>query len=90
MSDLKKGQNAFAQNENSKVRIKVINDLCVSAAICLIKAPDTFELDDDGKAYLKEGTWDEAQDIIKAAAACPTTAIIIEDLKGNQIYPKLS
>ena len=90
MEELKKGQNEFAHNGNSKVRIKVINDLCISAAICLIKAPDTFELDENGKAYLKEGTWDEAQHIIKAAAACPTTAIIVEDLQGNQIYPKIS
>lgn len=85
---LKRGQNEFTQNGSSKVRIKVINDKCISAAICVIQAPQTFDLDDDGIAYVKEGTWDEALIIMKAAKSCPTTAIIIEDLDGNQLYPE--
>lgn len=83
----KKGQNEFVHNSNSKVRIKVINELCISAATCIIHAPDTFDLDEDGIAFVKEGTWDDANTIIDAAASCPTTAIIIEDLNGNQLYP---
>lgn len=87
---MKNGQNEFAINPDSKVKIKVINDLCISAATCIIQAPETFDLDDDGIAYVKEGTWNDAQTIIRAAAACPTTAIIIEDLDGNQLYPKIT
>ena len=83
----KNGQNHFAVNADSKVKIKVINELCISAGICIIRAPKTFDLDDDGIAYVKEGTWDEAFDIIEGAKACPTTAIIVEDLEGNQLYP---
>ena len=49
---LKNGQNEFTKNENSKVRIKVINELCISAATCIIQAPNTFDLDDDGIAYV--------------------------------------
>jgi ferredoxin len=86
---MKKGQNEFAKNPNSKVRIKVINDLCISAATCIIHAPETFDLDEDDIAYVKEGTWDDAQTIIKAAKSCPTTAIIVEDMGGNQLYPEV-
>ncbi len=86
---MKKGQNEFAANSNSKVRIKIINDKCISAAVCIIQAPNTFDLDEDGIAFVKEGDWDEAQAIIKGARACPTTAIIIEDLQGNQLYPQV-
>ncbi len=86
---MKKGQNEFALGGDSKVKIKVINDLCISAATCIIHAPNTFDLDDDGIAYVKEGTWDAAQTIIKAAASCPTTAIIVEDLNGKQVYPRV-
>lgn len=82
-----RGQNDFTGHPDSKVRIKVINELCISAGTCIIKAPDTFDLDDDGIAYVKDGTWDEAQTIVEGAMSCPTTAIIIEDLNGNQIYP---
>lgn len=82
------GQNRFAINPDSKVKIKVVNELCISAAICLLRAPETFDLDDEGIAYVKEGNWDEAYDIIEAAKACPTAAIIVEDLEGNQLYPE--
>ena len=67
--------------------IKIINDLCISAATCIVHAPNTFDLDEDGIAFVKEGTWDEAKEIIEAAASCPTTAIIIEDMDGNTLYP---
>jgi len=76
------------KNKDSKVIIKVINDKCVSAATCIIHAPNTFDLDDEGIVYAKEGTWDEAEKIIDGARSCPTTAIIIEDLNGKQLYPE--
>ena len=82
------GQDIFAENKDSKVKIKVINELCISAATCVIEAPDTFDLDDDGIAYVKEGTWDDALTIIRAAKSCPTTAIIVEDLNGKVLWPK--
>ncbi len=88
MSD-KNGQNSFAINPDSKVKIKVINEKCISAATCVIKAPNTFDLDDDGIAFVKETNWDDAQTIIEGAMSCPTTAIIVEDLNGNQIWPKI-
>jgi len=84
---MKRGQNEFTQNPDSKFRIKVINAMCISAATCIIRAPNTFDLDEGGIAYVKEGTWDDAVSIIDAAKSCPTTAIIIEDLQGNQVYP---
>jgi ferredoxin len=82
-------QDVFVGNPNSIYRIKVINDLCISAATCIIKAPNTFDLNQNDKAYVKEGTWDEAETIIKAAQSCPTTAIIIETLDGKQVYPEV-
>ncbi|EKD96183.1 MAG: hypothetical protein ACD_24C00155G0002 [uncultured bacterium] len=82
-----RGQNEFTTDPKSKVKIKVINELCISAGTCIIRAPNTFDLDEAGIAYVKEGTWDDALDIIEAAKSCPTTAIIIEDLNGNQIWP---
>jgi len=88
LENMKNGQNSFAENKDSTVRIKVINELCISAATCIIHAPDTFDLDDDGIAFVKEGTWEDANTIIEAAMSCPTTAIIIEDLEGNQLYPE--
>ena len=86
---MKNGQDSFAVSTEAKVKIKVINNLCIIAATCVIHAPETFDLDDDGIAYVKECTWNDAKTIIRAAASCPTTAIIIEDLDGNQLYPEI-
>ncbi|MBT6401578.1 ferredoxin [candidate division WWE3 bacterium] len=83
-----RGQNEFTVDENTKLKIKVINDLCISAATCIIRGPKTFDLDDDGIAYVKEGTLDDAVDIIEAAKSCPTTAIIIEDMNGKTLWPE--
>lgn len=83
----KKGQDEFTTKPDSKVKIKVIKDLCISAATCIIKAPDTFDLDDDGIAYVVDGDLDDDNTIIEGAMSCPTDAIIIEDMDGNQIYP---
>lgn len=83
----KNGQNQFTQIPEVKLRIKVINDKCISAATCVIIAPLTFDLDEEGIAFVKEGTWDEAITIIDAAKSCPTTAIIVEDMEGNRVYP---
>lgn len=84
---MKNGQNKFVINKNSKVKIKVLTEICVSAATCIIKAPGTFDLDEDGVAYVKEADWDEALKIVQAAKSCPTKAIIVEDLRGNVLWP---
>ena len=83
-----KGQDEFVTQENVKVRIKIIYEKCISAATCIIKAPNTFDLDEDGIAFVKEGTWDDIVGIFEGAKSCPTKAIIVEDEEGNVLWPK--
>ena len=83
----KNGQDEFTNNSNAKVKIKVLTKKCISAATCVIYANNTFDLDEDGIAYVKETTWDEAAKIVQAAQSCPTTAIIVEDMTGKQLWP---
>jgi ferredoxin len=85
----KNGQDKFTQSTDSKVKIKILSDKCISAATCIIYAQNTFDLDEDGIAYVKETTWDDASTVVQAARSCPTTAIIIEDMEGNQLWPVL-
>ena len=82
------GQDEFVGNKDSKVRIKVIKSKCISAATCVVRSPHTFDLDEEGIAYVLEGEWDDLQTVIDGAMSCPTLAIIVEDLNGNQIWPK--
>ncbi len=83
-----KGQDEYTGLENSKVRIKIITKKCISAATCVIKAPETFDLDEEGIAFVKETNWNEAVEIVLAAKSCPTKAIVVEDLNGNQLWPE--
>ena len=67
----------------------VDRDLCIGAATCVAIAPQTYLLDSDAKAVILESADQEMDDvIIDAARGCPTAAIIVEDEKGNRIFPK--
>lgn len=69
------------------MKVKVIRDKCISAATCVAIAPDTFELDDEGKAIVKKVDGEDEQIILDAAKSCPTQAIEIFDDDGKQLVP---
>jgi ferredoxin len=66
-------------------------------------APETFQLDDENKAYVLERglesggrsferelevTDEEYEKILLSAQSCPTLAVIICDENGKQIFPE--
>lgn len=67
--------------------IEVDREKCISAASCVAVAPEVFELDDEGKAVVKNPTGDPDEAILDAARACPTQAIIVTDESGKQLVP---
>lgn len=68
--------------------ITIDRDLCIGAATCLAIAPEVFELDNEAKAIILEGTPDVTQAaILDAARACPTSAISIKDETGKALFP---
>lgn len=81
--------------ENSKVQIVKRGDLeihiirakCISAATCVVYAENTFDLDSENIAIVKEGHWDRLEKIIAAAQSCPVLAIEVYE-KGIKIFPK--
>jgi ferredoxin len=87
-----------------KLTIKVDPDLCIGAASCVTIAPETFQLNDENKAYVLdhgteptprtyerviEVTESEKENMILAAQSCPTLAIFIFDEEGKQVFPEL-
>jgi ferredoxin len=71
-----------------KYKVKVVRDLCIGAASCIAVSPDTFLLDDQNKAVIKEGSHDAEDNILMAAQSCPTAAIIITNAEtGEQVWP---
>ncbi|MBI2431178.1 MAG: ferredoxin [Candidatus Levybacteria bacterium] len=82
------------------LKVKVDRELCIGAASCVAVAPNTFELDNEGKAVIKkkDGTMtsdfvnytdigDNEINISNAAKSCPVNAIIIVEVDdaGNEI-----
>ena len=82
------------------LKVKVDRSLCIGAASCIAVAPDTFELDSEGKAVIKkkDGSMtsdfvnysdinDNETNIMNASKSCPVNAIIIVEVddKGNEI-----
>ena len=79
------------KNEQPKkrrvARVEVDRDLCIGAASCIALAPETFELDGEAKAIVKDTAAHTDEEIIAAAESCPTKAIFLYDEDGNRIYP---
>jgi len=71
------------------MKIKILRDKCISAATCVAIAPETFELDDEGKVILKDAKGNDEQVVIDAAKSCPTQAIEIydDDDDDKRIFP---
>ena len=68
-------------------KVKVDRLLCIGTDDCTKIAPNTFELDNEAKAVVKKQNGDSDEKILEAAKICPVLAIIVEDDKGNQIFP---
>ncbi len=81
-------------------KVKIDRPLCIGAASCVAVAPETFELDSEGKAVVKkkDGTMtsdfvnysdinDNETNILNAAKSCPVNAIIIVEVddQGNEV-----
>jgi len=73
----------------SGYKVWVDRNLCIGAATCIAVSPKAYVLDDEAKAVILD-TVDEdtIENIIESAKACPVAAIIIEDEKGNRVFPK--
>lgn len=69
------------------IEIRIIRPTCISAATCVVYAENTFDLDSDNIAIVKEGEWDRLEKIIAAAQSCPVVAIEVF-VKGEKVFPK--
>lgn len=86
-----------------KITVKVDPDLCIGAASCVTIAPETFQLNEENKAWVLdhgtepegpayervlEVTDDEYENILLGAQSCPTLAVFIFDEEGKQLFPE--
>ncbi len=78
----------MAELEVKKIgNIEVDRALCIGAASCIAVSPDTFELDGEAKALIRNLHGNTDEEIMDSAKSCPTKAIKVFDENGKQIYP---
>ncbi len=69
------------------MKIRVDRDLCQGLGNCVVVGPDVIKLDKEGKAIVIDASKASDEKLMEIAESCPLNAIIIEDEKGNQVYP---
>ena len=69
------------------MEVRVDRELCIGAGNCVAAAPTVFRLDKSNKAVILKPESVDDDTLMNAAESCPVDAIIIEDDKGNQLYP---
>ncbi|MBI2832719.1 MAG: ferredoxin [Chloroflexi bacterium] len=69
------------------MKVRVDRELCTGVGNCVVIAPTVFKLDDENKAVILDPSSADDDKLMSAAESCPKQAIIIEDEKGNQVYP---
>lgn len=61
---------------NDDVKVPYVNETCIWCSACVAICGDVFDLDDDGKAFAKDGMdSSNSNDIDDAISACPVNAI---------------
>jgi ferredoxin len=81
-----------------EVRVRVEQDLCTGDGLCVQLAPEIFEFDVDGLAYVKDASGallphDAStsvpvrclDDVVEAAHGCPGDCIFVERADGSLV-----
>lgn len=61
------------------MKIKVDKEKCIGCGTCVVLAPKSFKLGDDGKSHPIEPPGDEEETIKEAVDSCPTSAIKLQN-----------
>lgn len=67
--------------------IEIDTDLCVGFGDCVEVAPEAFELDEDGIAFLTAPGNVDRGTLVDACRSCPVDAIIARDGDGEVVAP---
>jgi len=75
---------------DQNLEIVIDQDECIGCSACVSEAPETFDMNDDNKAFVKEPPHDELEFVMAAAEACPIEAIVVTDkVEGKQLHPQV-
>jgi ferredoxin len=61
----------------AELRIEIDREACMGSGNCSFWAPSTFDLGDDGVAFVTDHDGDPEDKVVLAASGCPTQAIAV-------------
>jgi len=59
------------------LEIRIDREKCMGSGNCSFWAPNTFDLDDEGKSIVTDPEGDDDEKVVLAAQGCPTQAISV-------------
>lgn len=72
-----------------KFEIAVDRETCIGDQLCASEAPNTFDMDADGIAVVKDAAGDDPEIILNAAKNCPVDCIhLTECSTGKKVWPE--
>ena len=66
--------------------IEIDRNTCMGSGNCSFWAPNVFDLDDEGYAFVMDAAGDPEDKVILAAQGCPTQAITVRR-DGEKLAP---
>lgn len=73
----------------TRYRITIDSENCALDRLCCEEAPNTFDVDEQGRTYVVDPEGDPPEYIKLAAKRCQMQAITLHDAEtGEQVYPK--
>ena len=69
------------------LRVRLDREICVGFGDCIDEAPNALRLDDDGLVVFDRPDDASADDMVRAAKACPVDAILVWSADGNPVAP---
>ena len=70
------------------MKIEINREICIGCGTCASIAPETFEIDAEGKSTVKNPKGNNDETILDAAKSCPVGAITVKDDSGKVIWPE--
>ena len=70
------------------MKIEIDQENCIGCGSWSALAPETFAMNDDGKAEVKNQEGSSDEDTLEAAKSCPVSVIHLTNEEDKKIYPE--
>ncbi|MBI2853790.1 MAG: ferredoxin [Chloroflexi bacterium] len=68
-------------------RVRIDREKCIGIGNCVAVAATVFQLDEENKAIVLDPASVSEEVLFEAAESCPQDAVVLEDDRGQQVYP---